>query len=79
MNGHKQAMHMEDGQGMDQHVAALPAPVVFEYLRIAEQITVAEHRAFAAAGGATGVQNGGEVLRRSCGGLVQVTVLGRAL
>ena len=78
MNGDKQAMDMENRECVDQHVAALPAPVVFEHLRIAEQITVAEHRAFAAARGAAGVQNGGQILGRSWGGLVHIAVLRRA-
>ena len=62
MNGHKQTMHMKNGQGMNQHIARLPTPVVFEHLRVAQQIAVRQHGAFAASGGAAGVQNSGQVI-----------------
>ena len=79
MDGHKQTVHMEDGQGVDQHVTLFPAPIIFERDRVAQQIAVREHRPFAAAGGAAGVQNGGQVIglaRRRC---VLVTVVRGAL
>ena len=79
MDRHKQTVHVEDGQRVDEHVAGLPAPVVFEHPRIAEQIAMAEHRAFAAAGGTAGVQNGGQIRRCPRSRLVHITVLGRAL
>ena len=74
VRGDEQAVHMEDRQGVDQHVAALgrraPAPVALQRHRVRDQVAVAEHRPLAAPGGAAGVEDGGEVvaaaLRRKC-------------
>ena len=62
MQGDKQAVHVEDRQGVDQHVTRLPVPVVFEHPRVAQHVAVCQHRALAAPGGAAGVQNGGQVV-----------------
>jgi hypothetical protein len=86
--GHEQPVHVEDGQRVDQGVAALgaaagaasaPTPERLQHLRVAAQVAVREHRALAAAGGAAGVQDGGEVVVAAQRRLVHVGVLRRAL
>ena len=62
MQGNKQPVHVEDRQCMNQHVSRLPAPVVFQHLRVAQHVSVRQHRALAAASGAAGVQNGCQVI-----------------
>ena len=62
VDGHEQAMHMEDGQGVDEHVPRHPAPVVLEHHRVGQQIAVRQHRPLAAPGGAAGVEDGGQVV-----------------
>ena len=59
VQGHKQTVDMEDGQRVNEDVIRLPTPVIFQDLRVREQIAVCQHRAFAAACRAAGVQNGG--------------------
>ena len=63
---HEQAMDMEDRQRVDQHVARAPAPIVLQDPGVAQQVGVAEHRALAAAGGAAGVEDRGQVVGASC-------------
>ena len=62
----KQAVHMKNWQGVNQHIApslgAAPAPTGFKYLGIAEQIAMGQHGALAAAGGTTGVEDGRELV-----------------
>ena len=48
MQGNEQAMHMEDGQGMQQHIAATPTPVHIKSQCVAREIAVREHGALAA-------------------------------
>ncbi len=67
---------MEDRQHVDQHVARLPAPVVLERERVAQEVAVAEHRALAAPGGAAGVEDGGQVVGRAHGRHVHIAVPG---
>ncbi len=59
MQRHKQAVNVENGQGVDQHIIRLPTPIVFEHLRVGQQVAVRQHRAFAASCCSTGVQNSG--------------------
>ena len=79
MNGHKQTMHMEDGQGVNEHIAFFPAPISLERLRIAQHVAVRQHGAFAATRGATGVQNGGQVVGIFNGNFVCVFLMDGAL
>jgi len=60
--GHKQTMHMEDGQGVNQHIIWLPAPIILQGLRVAQHVAMREHRAFASSGRTTGVQNSGQIV-----------------
>ena len=70
---------MEDGQGVQQHIAGGKAPVLVQTLCAAVQIGVAEHGAFASARGATGVQNRRQIVGASQGWCVLVAVVGSAL
>ena len=79
MDGHKQTMHMEDGQGVNQHIARLPTPICFQGLGVAEHVAVREHGTFAASRGATGVQNGSQVIRLVVHHLVLIGTMRRAL
>ncbi len=79
VDGHKQTMHMEDGQGMNEHITGLPAPIVFQGLCVAQHVAVREHRAFAAACGAAGVQNGSQVIGLVLHHLVFVRAMSRTL
>ena len=63
---------MEDRQRVDQHVAFAPVPEVLQNLRVRQQIAVAEHRALAAAGGAGGVEDRGQIAGRLRRDLVRV-------
>ncbi len=76
---HKQAMHMKNGQRMNQHIANLPTPVVIQHTCIAQQIAMAQHRPFAAPRGATGVDDGGDVIGFAVNRCVQITVVRSAL
>ena len=58
MHRHEQAMHMEDGQGMDEYVARLPAPQCVQCLCVGAEVAVRQLRTFAAAGGTAGVEDG---------------------
>ena len=82
MNGNKQAVNVENRQRVNQHVAALlrraPAPIIFQHPRITEQIAVRQHRAFAAARGAAGVENRGQIVRLFNSGGVLVAAVGGA-
>jgi hypothetical protein len=62
VDGHEQAVHMEDGQCVDQHVALSPSPVVLEHDRVGQQVAVRQHGALAAARGAAGVEDGSQVV-----------------
>ena len=55
-------MHMKNRQGMNQHIVIAPVPIVFQYQCIAQQIAMTQHRPFAAAGGAAGVNDGGQIV-----------------
>ena len=79
MQGHKQAMHMEDGQGVDQHIPRHPTPIVLQHAGIAEQVVVRQHRALAAPGGAAGVEDGGQIVGPTLGRRVLVAVVRGAL
>ena len=70
---------MEDRQRMDQHIARLPAPIVFQHDRIAQQVAMREHGALAAACGAAGVEDGREVVRAANSGRVLVGLVHGAL
>ena len=86
VQGDKQAVHMEDGQAVDQHIptalrpcGSRPAPVFLEHLGIAQQITMAEHGTLAAAGGAAGVDHGRQIAGFARGDGVHIAVLRSAL
>ena len=79
MDSHKQAMYMKNRKGVDEHIRALPAPIVFQHQRIAQQIGVAQHRAFTSPCGATGVNDGSHILWRSLHRRVYVTVMRSAI
>ena len=79
VDGHKQPMHMEDGQGVQQHITGGKAPVEVQTLGAVVQIGVAEHGAFAAPRGAAGVQNRRQIVGASHGWCVLVAVVGSAL
>ena len=74
---------MEDGQRVDQHVTALrgcaPAPIGFEHLRVVCQVAVGQHGTLAAACGATGVENGGQVVSLPLSRCVDIRTVGSAL
>jgi len=76
VNGHKQAVYMKNGQGVDQHIIGPPAPVALQHLRIAEHVAVGQHGTFAAPSGATGVDDDGQVIRRAAGACLHVAVNG---
>ena len=79
MDGDEQAVHVEDGQCVDQHVAVAPLPVVFQHLGVGQQVGVGQHRALAAPGGAAGVNDGGQRVGAAGCHLVLVAVVGGAL
>ena len=84
VDGHKQAVHMEDGQRMQQHVAALlwraPAPVALQHLGVGQQVAVRQHGPLAAPGRAAGVDDGGQVIGLDhCAGVCWRGTLRRAL
>ena len=75
MNGHKQAVHMKNRQGVNQHIAFFPAPIRLEGLRIAQHVAMREHGALASASSATGVQNGGQIVLVFNSNLVPIFLL----
>ena len=79
MDRHKQTVHMKYGQCVYKHVAGLPAPIPMKHLGVAQQIAVAEHGPFAASGGATGVDDGSDIVCLPEHGCVLVTVVCSAL
>ena len=86
MQRDKQAVHMEDGQAVDEHIATAlrascfrPAPIVFQHFGVGEQIAMAEHGAFAAARGATGIDHGRQIVRIAWRDGVHIAVLRGAL
>ena len=79
MQRHKQAVNVEDGQGVDEHVIRLPTPVILQNLRVGQQVVVRQHRAFAAPCRAAGVQNGGQIVGLADGGRVLVAAMGGAV
>ncbi len=79
MDGHEQAVHVEDGQRVDQHVALLPAPVRLQHARVAEHVAVREHGALAAPGGAAGVDDDRKVVGLAARRRVRVGVVRGAL
>ncbi|MNI31128.1 hypothetical protein D3C73_850010 [compost metagenome] len=79
MRGHEQAVHVEDGQHVQQHVVFAPAPIFVQHLRVGGQIAVRQHRALAAAGGAGRVQDGGQVFRLALHGLERLRQAARSV
>ena len=79
VRGDEQAVHVEDRQCMDQHVAFAPAPVGLQRDGVRQQVGMAEHRALAAAGGARGVEDGGQVVAVALGRLVRLRLAGRGV
>ncbi|OQC06313.1 MAG: hypothetical protein BWX79_02115 [Alphaproteobacteria bacterium ADurb.Bin100] len=86
MNGHEQAMHVEDRQRVDEHVApavrpsgSRPAPVVLQHHGVGPHVAVRQHRAFAAPGGTTGVEDGSQVVVVLDSRGVAIVAAGRAL
>ena len=79
VRGDEEPVHVEDRQRMDEHVAALPVPVVLQRQRVRQQVAVRQHRALAAAGGSAGVHDGGQVVAAAHGRHVLVGVDGGAL
>ena len=83
MNGHKQTMHMKDGQRVNEHIAALlgaaPAPIVLQHLGVTQQVAMREHGPFATACGAAGVHNSSQVIGLVGGRCVAVAVVGGTL
>ena len=75
MDGHKQTMHMEDGQGVQQHIVRSKAPVGVQTLGAAVQIGVTQHGALAASRGTTGVQNSRQIFRLTHNRRVLVAVV----
>lgn len=73
----EEAVHVEDRQRVNEHVARRPAPVVLEHLGVRQQVAVREHRALAASGGAARVEDRGEVVGRLFRGRVLVAALRR--
>ena len=65
IGGDEQAMGMEDGQRVDQHVVGGEAPELDERLGVGGEIVVGEHRALRAPGRARGVEDGGEIVARA--------------
>jgi hypothetical protein len=61
--GDEQAMHMEGGQHVQQHVAGPESPVLVQRARVVREVAVGQHRPLGAPGGARGVEDGGEVAR----------------
>ena len=57
MQGDDQAMHVKDGQRVQQHIVAAPAPGFVQGGDIGGQIAMRDLRAFGAAGGAAGVEH----------------------
>ena len=78
MDGHEQAVHVKNRQSMDEHVTALfrrpPTPVSLQHLCVAQQIAVCEHGPFAASRGATGVQDGRQVIHATLHGRLHIAV-----
>ncbi|MNV31507.1 hypothetical protein D3C71_1228180 [compost metagenome] len=79
VDGDEQAVDVEDGQCVDEHIPLLPAPVVLEHDSVAQHVAVREHGALAAAGGAAGVEDGGQVVGTAGHGLMLIAVVGGAL
>ncbi len=67
VQGDEQPVHVEDGQGMQQHVPRPEPPGLVQRQGVGRQIAVAEHGALGPAGGAAGVDDGRQV---AGGGLV---------
>ena len=65
MQRHEQAVHVKDGQRVQEHVAAMKTPGRHERQRIAAEIAVREHRALGAARGPGGIQDAREIVRRA--------------
>ena len=45
MRGHEQAVHVEDGQHVQQHVVGAPAPVLVQHARVGREVAVRQHGA----------------------------------
>ena len=62
VQGDEQAMHMEQRQGVQQHVVVPPAPAPAQGYGIGADVVMGQHRALGAARGAGGVHQGGQVI-----------------
>ena len=73
VQGDEQAVHVEDRQRMQQHVARHEAPVGVQRLGVGGDVAMRDHGALGAAGGAGGVDQRGEIVGaarrplRACG------------
>ena len=67
VQGDEQAMHMEQRQGVQQHVVVPPAPTPAQGFGIGANVVVGQHRALGAARGAGGVNQGGQVIAIALG------------
>ena len=67
MRGDEEAVHVEDRQRMDQHVASArcASPSSLQGDGVREQVAVRQHRSLAAPGGAARVEDRGEVVARA--------------
>jgi len=65
VQGHEQAMDVEDGQGVQQDVVRREAPGLVQGQGVGRQGAVGEHGALGPARGSAGVDDGGQVVRRA--------------
>ncbi len=65
VDGHEQSVHVIDRQGVDQHVLLREAPGVDQRPGVGRQVGVGQHRPLGPAGGAGGVDDGGEIIVRA--------------
>ena len=64
MEGHEQAVDVEDGQGVQQDVIRRESPGCMQGLGVGRQGTVGQHGALGAPRGAAGIDDRGQVSRR---------------
>ena len=79
VQGDEQAVHVEDRQRMQQHVARHEAPVGVQRLGVGGDVAMRDHGALGAAGGAGGVDQRGEVVGAARGGCLMRLLLGGEL